>query len=336
MKKAVITGARKAEVVEVPTPRAKENWALVRIDTAPMCAEYKQFLKGGKHAFLGHEAAGEVVAIERSDRVKVGDRVVVMPQYPCGRCRLCTAGDYIHCLNTADFAAYTGSEEGRATMAEYLLKPDWLLPAIPDDVSYEHGAMACCGLGPTFGAFERMALTAYDTVLIAGLGPVGLGGVINARYRNACVIGVESNPWRADLARKLGAECVVDPADADALKRIMALTDGRGVDQAVDCAGVAPARRLCIDAVRRRGQFAFVGEGGDFTVNGSQDMIRKGLTLIGAWHYNLNDFPRLMQVIRDCAPLLDRLISHRFPLADIQQAFELQCTGECAKVVLKP
>ena len=337
MKKAVILGERRGGLVDAPDPKPKENWALVKVHAAPMCTEYKGFLAGRKAEFLGHEAAGEVVAVAQPGRVKPGDRVVVMPQYPCGQCALCVAGEYIHCEHTVDVAAFTGSPEGRATMAQYLLKPDWLLPAIPDGVSYEHASMACCGLGPTFGAFERMGVDAFDTVLITGLGPVGLGGIVNARYRGARVIGVEGHPWRAARARDLGAEAVIDPGQPDARDRIRDMTGGLGVDKALDCSGAPAAHRLCINAVRRWGQVAFVGECSDETaIKASPDMIRKGITLVGSWHYNLNGFPKVMQVIRNCGPALDRLISHVFPMTQIQQAWEVQASGECAKVILKP
>ena len=174
MRKVAITGERQAAVVEVPDPEPKADWALVKVHVAPMCTEYKAFVAGRQIEHLGHEAAGEVVAVAQPCKVEVGDRVVVQPQYPCGKCRLCVAGDYIRCRNTYDFAEFTGSREGSATMAQYMLKPSWLLSPIPEDVSYEHASLAICGLGPTFGAFEDMSLSAFDTVLICGLGPVGL------------------------------------------------------------------------------------------------------------------------------------------------------------------
>ena len=95
--------------------------------------------------------------------------------------------------------------------------------------------------------------------------------------------------------------------------------------------------RLCIDAVRRRGQVAFVGECGEETpIRISRDMIRKGITLVGSWHYNLKDVPKLMQVVANNGPVLDKFISHVFPLEEVQKAWETQLTGECAKVILKP
>src|ERR1051326_1036994 len=97
MKKAVILGDRKPGRVEVPDPQPKEDWAVVKVHVAPMCTEYKSFVSGQKVEQLGHEAAGEVVAVAQPGRVRLGDRVVVMPVYPCGKCPLCISGDYIHC-----------------------------------------------------------------------------------------------------------------------------------------------------------------------------------------------------------------------------------------------
>lgn len=337
MLKAVIRGERRAAVVEVPTPKPVGDRALVKVHVAPMCTEYKAFVAGRVSDYLGHEAAGEVVAVAQPGRVQVGDRVVVMPQYPCGRCEHCVSGGFIYCEETVDVAAYTGSPEGRATMAQYLLKPDWLLVPIPEGMSYEHASMACCGLGPTFGAMERIDVDAFDTLLITGLGPVGLGGVINARYRGARVIGVDANRYRAELATRLGAEAVIDPEASDALGRIRELTGGRGVDKAIDCSGVVAGHRLCLEAVRRRGAVAFVGESTAQTpLCVSPDLLRKGLTVVGSWHHNLKDTPRLLRVIAESGPQIDALITHTFPLSEVQRAWELQASGQCAKVLLRP
>ena len=337
MKKAVIVGKRRAEVIDVPNPHAKEDWAVVKVHVAPMCAEYKQFVSGERSEHLGHEAAGVVVEVAQPGLVKVGDRVVAMPLYGCGQCELCASGEYIHCQSKVDFAEFHGSREGSSTMGQYLLKPDWLLVPIPHGMSYAHASMACCGLGPTFGAMERIGVDAFDTVLLTGLGPVGLGGIVNARYRGATVIGVESNPWRAALAMELGAQAVVDPSDRDVADRILELSNGRGPDKAVDCSGAPEAHRLCIDTLRRKGNMAFVGETRSETpIVASRDMIRKGITLVGSWHYNLADAHKLMRIIARSGPALDRLISHTFPLSQVQRAWEVQASGQCAKVLLAP
>jgi len=336
MKQVKVVGVRKATVVEVPDPVPKGNWALVKVHSAPMCTEFKGFVAGDGGYGYGHEAAGEVVAVAQPGRVKPGDRVLVQPGTPCGKCPLCISGEYIHCEQWHRFEEFTGSPHGMFTMAQYLLKQDWLLSPIPDEVDYDMASLAVCALGPTFGAFDLMAVDAFDTVLVTGLGPVGLGGIVNARYRGARVIGLESNAFRATLARKLGAELVLDPGDPDAMKKLMEFTGGRGADKAVDCSGAVPAHKFCLEAVRRKGHIAFVGQCHQetpFTV--SKHMIQKGLTLHGAWHYNLSAYPRVMQVIQR-APQARDLITHTFPIGSIQQAWELQAGGSCGKVILKP
>jgi len=167
MQRAVISGEREASIVEADEPEAFEDWAKIKVHAAPMCTEHKAFSDGDERSFLGHEAAGEVVDVAQSGRFEVGDRVVTFPLYSCGDCWLCRSGELLYCEDKLDLAEETGSREGEATYAQYHLKPDWLLAELPDDVSYLHGSMACCGLGPTFGAMERMGVDAFDTVLVS-------------------------------------------------------------------------------------------------------------------------------------------------------------------------
>ena len=336
MKVVRIIGERRCELVERPVPHASGSLAVVKILAAPMCTEHRAYAAGQPTDCLGHEAAGEVVAIAQSGPVRVGERVVVLPQYPCGTCFLCRRGDFIHCQHGIDVRATTGNVTGTATYAQYLLKPDWLLVPIPDDLSTHHAALACCGLGPTFGAMEALRVDAFDTVLITGMGPVGLGGIVNAVFRGARVFAVESHPYRAGLAKRLGADAVINPQDEDARAQIRTLTNGIGVDKAIDCSGAAPAQRLLLDATRRKGHVAFVGEAGELTIHVSNDLLRKGLTLHGQWHYNMADTPRILQVIRRSGALLDDLITHRFPMSRVAEAFDLQQTGNCGKVILDP
>ncbi len=337
MKRAVISGKYQGGVVDADIPNPIENWVLIKILASPLCTEYKGFAAGNRADYLGHEASGEVVEVAQPGRVKAGDRVAVMPQYPCGGCALCRSGDYIHCENVVDFAAFTGSEEGKATVAQYMLKPDWLLTPIPEGMTYEHGAMACCGLGPTYGALDRLRVRGGETVLITGMGPVGLGGVICASHMGAEVFAVESHPYRTAKAKELGAEHVIDPGDEHALEQIRELTGGAGVDKAVDCSGSQSAHRLCIDALRRRGSLAFVGESnGDTRLVVSPDMIRKGIVLKGSWHYNMKGAHDIIGIIARNGAKLDRFITHLYPIDEIQRAWETQVTGECAKVVIQP
>lgn len=336
MKVVAITEVRKAELVEKPIPKPKEDWALVKILSAPMCTEYKSWLNPGRLPIegMGHEAAGEVVEVAQPCKVEVSDRVVVQPgTHACGECSLCLSGWYIHCQSSK----YRGFVKNYGTYTQYIAAPSWVLSPIPDDVSIDHASLAVCGLGPTFNALKYMNLNAFDTVLITGSGPVGIGGLINAKYLGARVIVVEKAAWRREKAKELGADLVLNPADEDVLKRIMEFTDSVGVDCAVECAGDSvEAERLCIGATRRRGKVSFVGEcSEDFAIRVSPDLIRKGLTLYGSWHYNLADYPDMLKVIRN-SPLIDKHITHTFPLTRIQEAMETRASLKTGKVILKP
>ncbi|MCY3023600.1 MAG: alcohol dehydrogenase, partial [Planctomycetota bacterium] len=107
-------------------------------------------------------------------------------------------------------------------------------------------------------------------------------------------------------------------------------------DKAVDCSGAPQARRLLVDAARRKGQVAFVGEGGELTLDISNDTIRKGLTLRGSWHYNLADYPKLTHVLLASRRKLGKFVTHTMPMSRVREAWELQITGNCGKVVLDP
>jgi threonine dehydrogenase-like Zn-dependent dehydrogenase len=120
------------------------------------------------------------------------------------------------------------------------------------------------------------------------------------------------------------------------LEKVRQAAGGGGPSRAVDCSGVPSAQRLCIEACRRRGHIAIVGEGGAFELKASDDCIRKGITIHGCWHYNYGDIPRIFEVIRSIGSLLDKQITHTFALQQVQAAFELQLAGQCGKVLLLP
>jgi L-iditol 2-dehydrogenase len=333
MKKVQIAGTKKAHLIDVPIPKPREDWVLVRLHVAPLCTEYKAWLKGGP--LFGHEGVGEVVEVAQPGKVKKGDRVVVMPQLPCGKCILCISGEYIHCENNVDYKAFTETEGDNTTLAQFIIKPSWMLPIIPAEMPFERACLANCALGPTFGAMQSMKVDAFDTVLITGLGPVGLGGIANAKYRGARVIAVEKEPWRLQRAMELGADLALDAGDAELLNRIKEITGNRGVDAAVECSGNESAVRLCVDASRRKGRIAFVGLGGEVRARLWEDMITKGLTLIGSWNYLLEDYPKVMEVIH-AYPKIDKMVSHVYPMSRIQEALETCASQKTAKVLLKP
>jgi L-iditol 2-dehydrogenase len=341
MRTVRIGGRRECGVVDKPMPSIDRDYVLIETRVAPMCNEYVAYrdlvyLERNRPDSLGHELAGVVVDAPAGSSVRAGDRVVALCGFPCGRCQPCRRGYYSHCAGPEDPLEVCGSESGECGFAQYAIKPDWLLEPIPDDISFEHASMACCGLGPTFGAMERTAVDASSTVLITGLGAVGLGGVINARHRGATVIGVVRTPYRANLARELGCDVVVNPLDGDVREQIRSITGGRGVDVAIECSGQHDYQRLVVDAVARMGTVAFLAEPGEITLQVDADLVQKGVTLLGSLDINRHDAARLLDVIRAVRIPLDRFITHRYPLGRTADAFERQITHECGKIILYP
>jgi L-iditol 2-dehydrogenase len=336
MKTVVIRKNRQVEIIDEKIPEAAENIVVVKVLTSPMCTEFYHYREGTESLCLGHEAAGVVVDVAKPGKVKIGDRVVVMPQYSCGFCELCKNGDYIHCENVIDLYKVCSCNTGKATYSQYIIKQDWLLIPIPDSMSYDEASMACCGLGASFGAVNSLDINSKDTVLITGLGPVGLGAIINCISEGAKVIGVARNPYRAKLALELGAEVVLNPDDKDSVEQIKKLTGGMGPSKSIDCSGGYSYQRLCIDATRRKGKIAFVGESKALNLMVSDDLIRKGLTISGSWHWNLNDTKKMMETIEKSKYQIDKLITHRFPLNKAEDAFKLQMSGNCGKILLHP
>ena len=336
MREIIVNERAGIECIEHPDPEPKDNYVLLRITASPLCTEWKgAYVQKQPSRALGHEAAGIVEALgPKARNLSVGDRVVVMPQDSCGRCSLCLAGNHIHCQNKRDPYMVNGIDYGRATIASHCLQQDWMLLPIPDDISDDHASMACCGLGPTFHAMQSMNVRSYHTIAIAGLGPVGLGGVINASHLGARVIGLDPSPYRAQLAKQLGAQEVVDPTKDGALEAILEFSGGTGVDAAVETSNQPTSPPLLLKAVRPMGQISFVSWAGEVQV---PVIVGKGLTLHGTWHWNhLSHGEEMFQVIRSNGDKLDQQITHTFPLADIEAAWKLQARAQCGKIILHP
>lgn len=326
---AAIEAPRSATLREIPEPRRPSGWAKVRVSIAPLCTEFGAFAAGTIGHDLGHEAVGVVVEVDSASALRVGDRVVAMPLLGCGTCSLCVAGDYIYCSRGID------GEEPLGTIRQTIVKPERLLVPVPDELTDEEASLACCTLGASFGAFERVKVSGADTVLVTGLGPVGLGAVVHGVMRGCRVIAVDTNPYRSALASDLGADVVIAPSD-DTAHAIKELCDGSGPDIALECSGVASAQRICIDSVRRRGNVGFIGNSfAETPLTVSTDLIFTGATMFGSWHYNLASAPRLLHLIARNRGLVRRLVTHRFPLNRIADAWETQLTGQCGKVLIE-
>lgn len=327
--KAVATGRRKAWLVDLPVPLPQRNEVVVKLHASPICgSNLGGFIGDGEWVNTGHEGAGEVVAVAQSNILKVGDRVALGPLNACGCCADCLRGDVIFCKDRPPI---------HGNFSQFTRVADVLCTKVPDDLSYEHASLMGCALGPAHEAIKRLGLRSCDTVVVTGLGPLGLGATALATWRGARVIALDPEPYRRDLAGKLGAAEAWDPVKPDCRDLLMKATEGRGIDRAIDCSGNPAAERMLIDLAAIRGIIAFVGENQEtIPVSPSRDMIRKGLTLIGCWHMNVLEAPELITFLRRCPDKADFLISHSFGFDRVQEAFDIFASRKTAKVMLLP
>ena len=337
-----LPGNSTVEHVTAPVPEPGHGQVLLAVRASSICgsdirAIYREHLGHGAEAYrgviAGHEPCGEVVAVGPGcRRLQPGSRVVVYHIVGCGQCQECRIGYEIGCTAPSR-QAYGRQRDGGH--AQYLLAEERSCLALPDSLSFVDGALVSCGFGTAWEAVRRLGVSGADTVLVTGLGPVGLAAAMLARSLGAGpVIGVDPVAERRALATELG---VVDHAlasDDNALGRVEQLTSGAGCTATVDCSGSAAGRLLAVKAASHWGRCAFVGEGGEVTLDVSQQLIHKQVTVIGSW---VTSVPRM-------AELLDRLeawdlhpeqvVTHRYALHEAAAAYQTADAGTSGKVCI--
>jgi threonine dehydrogenase-like Zn-dependent dehydrogenase len=230
-------------------------------------------------------------------------------------------------------AAYGWQRDGG--MAPYILAEERDLVLLPDSLSYTDGAQVACGFGTVYEGLEKIGISGNDAVLVVGLGPVGLATLMLAKAMGAQrLIGVDVTEERCRIARdkKLAADVFV--SGADALKKILDLTGGNGVERAIDCSGNMKGRQLAIRATRKWGKIAMVGEGGTVEFNPSPDIIHEQKTIYGSWVTSIWLMEDLVERIVRWGIHPEDLVTHRFPLDKVSDAYKLMDEGKCGKVAV--
>jgi threonine dehydrogenase-like Zn-dependent dehydrogenase len=300
-------------------------------------AIYREHLGHGPEAYqgvvAGHEPAGEVVAVGPDcRRLAVGDRVAVYHIAGCGVCDECQTGYLIGCVSPYR-AAHGWQRDGGH--ADFLLAEERTCLPLPDELSFLDGALVSCGFGTAYEALLRLAVSGRDRLLVTGLGPVGLAAAMLGRALGATqVIGTDVAPERLALARELGLVDHAVEAGDDAQELIADLTGGRGVETSVDCSGSAAARLLALRSTRTWGRCAFVGEGGQVTLDVSQELIHRQITLYGSWVTSLRHMSELLDNLVRWHLRPDVTVTDRFPLAQAAAAYRLADAGTAGKVAI--
>ncbi|MBC9251444.1 alcohol dehydrogenase [Pseudomonas alcaligenes] len=339
MKAAVFVEKNRIVLEDKPIPDVGPLDALLRITTTTICGTDVHILKGeypvARGLTVGHEPVGVIEKLGSAVRgFSEGQRVIAGAITPSGHSNACLCGCAAQdgAGTRHGFAAIGGWKFGNTIdgcQAEYVLVPDAManLSAVPDSLSDEEVLMCPDIMSTGFAGAENGQIQIGDTVVVFALGPIGLCAVAGARLRGASrVIGVDTVPERLALARQLGASHVVDFQAGDPLEQIMALTEGRGADVAIEALGRQATFEAGLRVLRPGGTLSSLGVySSDLRI--PLDAFAAGLgdkrivtTLCPGGKERMR---RLIEVVASGRVDLKPLVTHRFRLDDIEQAYEL-------------
>jgi len=348
MKAVVFKGKDRIAVEEVrkPTPRGGE--AVIRITTTTICGTDVHIVRGEYPVkpglILGHEPVGVIEALGSGleGLYTIGQRVIVGAITPCGQCFYCLNGVHSQCGGGIGGWRFGNTING--AWAEYLLVPDARanLAPIPEDLSDE-AVVLCPDIFSTgLSGAESGNIRVGDAVAIFAQGPIGLCATVGAKLKGASlIIGVDSNAERLAVARRLGANLTLKTRDGDPVPEIKRLTDGRGVDVAIEALGRQETFENALRAIRPGGTLSSLGVYSGKLVApyeafyaglGDQKIVT---TLCPGGKERMR---RLMTMVENRRVDLTPLVTHRFALDDIEEAFDLfsHQRGGVLKVALYP
>lgn len=337
-------GQRALENVPAPTILSPTD-AIVRVTYTTICGTDLHILRGdvplvAEGRILGHEGVGVVQDVGAGvTNFKVGDHVVISCITACGKCANCKRGMYSHCLSGGGWVLGHLID---GTQAEYVRIPfaDNSLHLIPSDINVDEEMLVLLSdVLPT--GFECGVLSGQvkpgDTVAIVGAGPIGLAVLLTAQfYSPSAIIVVDNDENRLEAAKKLGATLVLHNDLGNAAEKVLALTNNRGVDVAVEAVGLPGSFDVCQSIITAGGHIANVG------VHGKP----VSLNLEKLWAQNITLTTRLVDAVT--TPMLLNsilagrlqtrdLITHRFTLDELMQAYDLfddAMTQQAIKVII--
>ena len=326
--------------VDVPEPG--HGQVLLEMKASSICgsdirAIYREHLGHGPEAYqgviAGHEPCGQVVAVGPGcRRLTVGERVVVYHISGCGVCDECRSGYLIGCTDPSR-AAYGWQRDGGH--AEFLLAQENTCLPMPESMSYVDGALVSCGFGTAYEALLRLDVSGRDSLLVTGLGPVGLAAAMLGRAMGGGpVLGTDISAERMSMALELGLVDEAVPADEHAGNRLDELRGGRGFTATVDCSGNATARHLALSQTATWGRCAFVGEGGNVSFDVSPTMIHKQVTLHGSWVTSIQHMADLMAHLDRWQLHPEVIVTDTLGLDAAAAAYQLADRGTAGKVVI--
>jgi len=327
MKAAVLYGKKSVRIEEREVPKPGVNEVLIRIKAVGLCGSDVHFYEFGRIGdfvvtrpiILGHECSG--VVAETGKNVKnfiEGDRVVIEPGFPCDKCEFCREGKYNVCRNVA----FLGTPPTDGAFAQFLLAPKDFVFKIPPNISFEEATLA----EPTsvaVQAVKRGKISVGETVAIIGAGPIGLlilQTVMSAGASKTYITDLDD--FRLRKAKKLGATIAIS-AKEKASEQIMNFSEDRGVDVAFEAVGICNTINEAIKVTKPGGRVVLVGIPLEKEVKlNIYKMLTKELNIKSVWRY-LRAFPTALALLDSGKINTNEIITHRFPLNEIQKAFSI-------------
>jgi threonine dehydrogenase-like Zn-dependent dehydrogenase len=352
------------ELREFPVPEPGQGAAVVRITLANVCGSDLHVWRGdvdpvkrGRALPIhqGHEATGRIAALgegvstdSNGDPLAVGDRVVFAYFFPCGRCSPCMHGREWACPRRMDYRATPCSEwpHFKGTFGDYFyLYPNHIVFKVPDDLPDELVVGVNCAMAQVTAGWDIAGLGVGETVVVQGAGGLGLYAVAVARERGAArIIVVDGVSERLEVAAMFGADDFLDlrdlPASADRVKRVKELTGGWGADVVMEVGGFPAITAEGTQMVASGGRYVEIGNispGLTYQADPSQWVVQN-ISIFGNNHYgrrHLRDALGILWRTRSKYPY-DRIVSHRFPLTEINEVFAAQDKGTITRSSLVP
>lgn len=353
MRAAVFRDVRDIHIEEVEMPRCGPTDAIVKVTTTTICGTDSHIWRGeypvAPGRVVGHEPAGVIHELgEAVTGYEVGERVVVGAITPCGACYFCQSGDLSQCAGYEDqWGIIGGWRLGNSidgVQAEYFRVPyaQGNLARIPEGLSDEEVLFVTDIASTGISAVETADVQLGDSVVVFAQGPIGLCATAGARLRGAgLIIAVDSNHKRLEMARAMGADVVVDHTQEDPVAKVKSLTEGRGADVAIEALGIQQTFENCLKSVRPAGMVSSLGVYADKVtvplepfIYGIGDIdIRTTLCPGGKKRLGA-----LMSLVKGGRLDLGQLITHRFTLDEIEEAYPLFSNQEdgVVKVAITP
>jgi 2-desacetyl-2-hydroxyethyl bacteriochlorophyllide A dehydrogenase len=328
MRAVVYEGPGRIVTRDVAKPRGGPRELLIRVRAAGICGSDLEMAHGNRPDVIppripGHEVAGDVEEVGADvTGFHVGDRVVVEPILSCGRCRNCRVGRYNICRDLKFLGVHTDG-----AFAQFLVMPEWRVYGISRHLSYDEAAV----LEPTavgVHVVRRASLSPGDSVVILGAGPIALQVAQVAKATGAGLIMMtDVLDYRLELAKRLAADIVINPAREDPVERVKGETEGEGADVVIEVVGASKTILQTMDLVRTGGRILVAGLSVESFVSQPPTFwmrqLLKEITIETSRSYAANDWSIAMRLASRGSIDLHSLVTHRFGLEDAARAYEV-------------